>query len=218
MLPGINEYRRTPDKEKEKNSILPNIRTYIAAILLFVPSLQLKSEGSQKTQQEVFSLVGQEIDGAETKIEYINSCERMFKDGIRKTLKNLNNINQIPVGGKYIDYYREEGNLTWTKLMRESIQILDFPEKIDISPKNITKPISSMFFQLGNRRFEIILDLGKIKSIYLTSGKLVIETTLLFDVSYDKQAKLPDLMFKLWKTPVGKGEKKWFRGTTVIEI
>ena len=112
MLPGINEYRRTPDKEKEKNSILPNIRTYIAAILLFVPSLQLKSEGSQKTQQEVFSLVGQEIDGAETKIEYINSCERMFKDGIRKTLKNLNNINQIPVGGKYIDYYREEGNLT----------------------------------------------------------------------------------------------------------
>ena len=92
--------------------------------------------------------------------------------------------------------------------MRESIQILDFPEKIDISPKNITKPISSMFFQLGNRRFEIILDLGKIKSIYLTSGKLVIETTLLFDVSYDKQAKLPDLMFKLWKTPVGKGEKK----------
>lgn len=61
-----------------------------------------------------------------------------------------------------------------------------------------------MIFHLGNRSFSITPDIGKIKKIYLTSGELVIETTLFFDITYDKQIKLPNLMLKLWMTPVGK--------------
>lgn len=84
------------------------------------------------------------------------------------------------------------------------MQVLKFPEKFDISPRDIIKPVVSMTLHLGNRKFEITPDVGKIKDIYLTPDKLVIQSTLLFDISYDKQMKLPDLMFRLWMTPLGK--------------
>lgn len=75
-----------------------------------------------------------------------------------------------------------------------------------------------MVLHLGNRKFSITPDIGKIKNIYLTTEELVIETTLFFDISYDKQVKLPNMLLKLWMTPVGKWEKSGFLWTTVIEI
>ena len=84
------------------------------------------------------------------------------------------------------------------------------PEKFDISPRKIgNNPVSCMYFTLGNRIFSITPDIGKIKSIALNTKALVIEISVLFGVVnekilYDKQEKLPDLMFRLRLTPKGK--------------
>jgi hypothetical protein len=145
------------------------------------------------------------------------SYESIFKDGIREALKWLNNINQIPLWGKHINYYRDEGNNKAQKLREESVKTLNLPDRFDISPRHITTPVPSMIFHLGNRKFSISPLIGKINDIVMTPDWLVIETTLL-DIMYNKQDKLPNLMFRLRMTPVGKWEKPWFRGTTVVEL
>lgn len=213
----INEDCGGSETYDRKNSILPIIRAYLIAILLITPSMQLKSEGALKQQQEAI-WVYQDDDTSEEAVESMTSYEVIFKDGIRKALTGVNKISQIPAWGKHIDYYRDEWGLKWKKIRPESVQVLKFPDRFDISPRDITKPVASMVFHLWNRKFSISPDLGKIKDIYLTQEKLVVETTLFFDITYDKQAKLPDLMYKLWMTPIGKWEKSWFKWTTVIEI
>lgn len=40
MVSETYEHNRIAEKRENKNTILPDIRTYIAAILLFTPSLQ----------------------------------------------------------------------------------------------------------------------------------------------------------------------------------
>ena len=153
----------------------------------------------------------------ETK-EKVISYEVIFKDGMRRTIKDINSLSQIPSWGKHIEYYRDEGYLKGKKLTPESIKTLNLPQIIDINPKVITGSVSSMTFTLGNRIFDISPDLCNIKKISLTKDELVIETTLLIDITYTKDKKLPDLMFKLWRTPKGKWEKTWFRATTVTEL
>lgn len=218
MRAGNNKEERMPHKHEKKNTILPIIRTYLTALLLITPSVQLKSEEGVKPQQEEAIWIYEDSDSKAESMEVMTSYEIIFKDGIRKALKNLNAIHQIPVWGKTIEYYRDEWTLKGNKIQTESVQILKFPEKFDISPRVITSPVTSMVLHLGNRKFSITPDLGKIKNIYLTSGELVIETTLFFDISYDKQVKLPNMLLKLWMTPAGKWEKSGFLWTTVIEI
>ncbi|MEI6118387.1 MAG: hypothetical protein WCP92_04005 [bacterium] len=43
----------------------------------------------------------------ETK-EKIVSYDAIFKDGMRRAIKDLNSLSQIPTGGKHIDYYWDE--------------------------------------------------------------------------------------------------------------
>ncbi len=138
------------------------------------------------------------------------SIEAVFKDGIRRALKGLNSISQIPTGGKPIEYYRSEGSVKGKKLRPEAVQALNLPEKFDISPRHITKPVKSMVLSLGNRRFDVDPLIGNIQSISLDAHGLFIGTTLK-NITYDKQEKLPDLMFRLWMTPKGKGVKSGFR-------
>jgi len=222
MRAKINEeYNRTNQHEKKKR-ILPIIRAYLTALLLMSPSAEYTTQASiASPQQEVVGIEYQENntsaeDGEST--ESLSAYEIIFKHGIRETLKHLNAIDQIPMWGKHIDYYRDEWTLKGKKLSPESIQSLRLPEKFDISPRVITRPVESMVLHLGNRKFSITPDLGKIKNIYLTPEELVIETTLFIDITYDKQIKLPNMLLKLWRTPTGKGKKSGFVWTTVVEI
>ena len=217
MYAWIDKNTNIADREK-KSIILPNIRSYIAALLMLTPSLQAKSSDPITTEQEKYIWIYQKNDPMEKNKESMSSYEMMFKDGIQKTINTIGAINQIPIWWKHITYYRDEWALKWEKLIPESIRILKLPEKFDISPRTITKPVASILFHLGERKFSIKPDIGKIKDIYLTPKELIIETTLLFNISYDKQIRLPDLMYKLWMTPIGKWEKIWFRWTTVVEI
>ncbi|HMS91685.1 MAG TPA: hypothetical protein PKC87_05670 [Candidatus Absconditabacterales bacterium] len=222
MRSKINEDHNRANQYEEKNRILPIIRAYLTAVLLMNPSAEYTTQANiASSQQEVTSLEYQEdkvSPGDPESVESVISYEIIFKHGIRETLKHLNAIQQIPMGGKHIDYYRDEGNLKGKKLSQESIQSLRLPEKFDISPRNINRPVESMVLYLGNRKFSITPDLGKIKNIYLTPEELVIETTLFIDITYDKQIKLPNLLLKLWRTPIGKGQKAGFVGTTVTEL
>jgi|GEM_PF-1735362 len=84
---------------------------------------------------------------------------------------------------------------------------LNLPDKFDISPRYIDpeNPVSSMVLHLGNRKFEITPDIGNIQNVTLTEKELIITTTILgFTITYDKEKKLPDLLSRLRKTPVGK--------------
>jgi hypothetical protein len=217
MIAWNREYVISWEKQEKKSIVLPKLHTYILAVLLMTPSLQIKSEDWGISQQQNTIESYQDKELSTESLETMVSYEDIFKDGIRRALHGVNDIHQIPVWGKHIDYYRDGWTTKWKKIKKESIQNLRLPETFDISPRDITKPISSMVFHLGNRKFDISPIIGKINAIYLTPESLVIETTLL-DIIYKKQDKLPDLMFRLRMTPTSKWEKKWFKGTTVVEL
>jgi len=122
-----------------------------------------------------------------------------------------------------IHYYRDSGRSQGQQIKPETVDKLNLPTLFDIRPKTITEPVASMVLILGNREFEVTPDIGMIKSITLNTDALIIEIRTLFgivneNIVYDKQEKLPDLIYKLWMSPPGKGEKKGFRATTVKEL
>ena len=188
------EQYKKPVKSKKAD-----ISSYIAALLMLVPSVSVQSEDMSTQQRNTSTDRYEERYDARETVE-IMAHEVLFKNGVRKTLKGLNSISQIPVGGQPIQYYRDTGK----PISAESVKAMNLPDKFDISPRVVNDPVSSMVFTIGNRKFDISPDLCNIKDIYLTSDALVIETTLLFDISYDKEEKLPDLMYRLWNTPNGK--------------
>ncbi len=189
-----------------------------------VPSMVVQSEDVSKLWQERYrsSYEGRYTikENKETMVSY----ESIFKDGIRKALNWLNSIDQIPVWGKKITYYRNSDNGNSVPLSKENIKILWLPETFDISPRVVgTTSISCMYVILGNRKFSISPDIGEISNISLTSTWLIIEIKAFFwtiqeNIVYDKQQKLPDLMWRLWISPRGKGEKKGFKATKVKEL
>lgn len=216
MNSGNNKEYCFGEGQQKTKKILPNIRAYILTALLLVPSLEIQADNilSQKESQSSKYIK----QSSKEKIVPYFTYEAIFKEGIKEALKGINNISQIPVWGKYIDYYRDEWTLKWVKMTKESLDVLNLPESFDINPRIITKPVSSIFFCLWERKFSITPLVGKIKNMYINTEELIIETNIFIDISYDKEIKLGDLMFKLWMTPVGKWEKKWFVWTTVIEL
>ena len=198
--------------------VLPTIRTAIATILLCIPSVTTSSEDARLPSHSLSIQTYQETDVSDENIDHIASYEVIFKDGIRKALDGLNDINQIPQWWKHIDYYRDIWNLEGKKLIPGSIKALKLPENFDISPKNIKKPVVSLIVSLGNRQFCITPLIGKISNIHMTPEAFVVETNIFVDITYSKEIKLPDLMFRLWMSPETKGEKAGFRGVTVTEI
>ena len=202
---------------EQKNSIVPSIRIGIAALLLLMPTVQVQSEDTfmMIQKESIWLFLEEDIFGEN--IETISSREAIFKDGITKMLCDIHDINQLPIWGIRIEYYRDKGPHKWEIIEKNIVQQLQLPEKIDITPRNITTPVKSIVFHLGNRMFDISLNGGKIKNISFSSKGLKIKTTLLFSVSYD-QVALPNLMYRLWITSKGAWEKKWFSWTTVRDI
>lgn len=181
---------------------------------MLVPSVQVKSD---KTTNWRDYHIAQQYNNSDESMEVMWSYETIFKDGVKKTLYTLNDISQIPTGGKMIDYYRDEGKSKWQKIRPESIKAMWLPQKIDISPKNITGSVASMNLHLGSRTFNIEPWIGDIDAVILDKNALIIKTTLK-DISYDKEQNLPRLLFKLWNTPAEKWKKSGFKGSTVTEI
>lgn len=204
--------------QEKKNTIVSVLRASVMAALLMTPSLQMQSKSASFISQEQIGWLQQKKDTQSENAEFMVSYEAILKDGVKKALTGLNSVSQIPEGGKTIDYYRDDWILKWKKLTPESVKKLNLPDKFDISPRSVTSPVPSMVFHLKDRKFDISPDRCNIKNFYLTSEALVIETTLYFDITYDKDKKLPELFYKLWMLPAGKWEKEWFRGTTVTEI
>jgi hypothetical protein len=86
---------------------LPAIRTYIAALLMMTPNINVQSKNTSTYGQEEYASSYQEkkID-AET-AEYLPSHEIIFKNGMKKTLDKVNDLSEIPIGGKIIEYFRD---------------------------------------------------------------------------------------------------------------
>lgn len=114
--------------------------------------------------------------------------EIMFKTAIRATFMSLKSLNDIPYGGKKIEYPKGI-----------KFQPGDLPELFDIQPKKITEPQKSIRFVLGKRSFDVEPIMGKVQDIFLTEEALVIETTFK-NITYNKVNKLPDLCRRLRKT------------------
>lgn len=188
----------------------------MAAILLLIPTVQVQSGDALKIQQRESLWLSLEEDISRENIETISPREAIFKDGIVKSIKHISNINQLPKWGMHIDYYR---NTTWKKMDTVSVKKLNLPEKLDIMPRNITTPIKSIILHLGNRKFAISVDGGKIKNISFDATGLKVKTNILWiRVTYNQEEELPDLMYRLWTTPRGPWEKTWFSWTTVMDV
>ena len=214
----IGKNNGVSNNHKKIDSIVPSIRIGIAALLLLIPTVYVQSEDAAlKIQQRELIWVSLEEDTSGENVETMSSREVIFKDGITKMLRGIHDINQLPIWGIFIEYYRDKGPHKWEIIEKNILQQLQLPEKLDITPRNITTPVKSIVFHLGNRIFDISLNGGKIKNISFSSKGLKIKTTLLFSVSYD-QVALPNLMYRLWITSKGAWEKKWFSWTTVKDI
>ena len=212
--------KNLPETAQPKhNTIISSLRPYLFAALLLTQSSQVQSIAKYRDtegfkEEKVNESIAPSIETKEVLLSYDN----VFKAGVIKTLSWINNLSQIPTGGKVIEYVRDNGPKKGKKMTPENIKTFHLPDKIDISPKQFSKAVSSMNITLGNRKFTVAPDIWNIKTVYLTTDKLVIETTVYIDIAYDKTKKLPDLMLKLSRTPAGKWEKKWFRMATVKEI
>ncbi|MFA7298785.1 MAG: hypothetical protein WC010_04030 [Candidatus Absconditabacterales bacterium] len=223
MYLGENKDQILADNHKKKDTILPTIRTYLAAVLLVGPSFQIQSEDIKNNQKDIPVGIYEDRNESTESTENMARYEAIFKDGIRKAINPIQTLNQIPLGGKNIEYDRDEGNIKEKKIASETVKKLNLPEKFDINPKVVKKPISSIIFTLGDRKFKVTPIVGKIENIYLNTDALVIEGSALFDIFrediiYDRNNKLPDLMFRLWMTSPGKGKKTGFKGVTIEEF
>jgi len=87
------------------------------------------------------------------------SHETVFKDGVKRALSGINDINQIPLGGLKINYYGSAGERQGKQIPIEMIKTFNLPERFDISPRKIGKPLSSMALVIGDRKFDINPDL-----------------------------------------------------------
>ncbi len=215
---SVNTHIPPENNQRSRDIVLPLIRICILQILLLTPSFPTQGGGEQISSKQASWRYDEKKSPAE-RLEVQVSRDAIFRDWIQKVLNWLNDINQIPIGGKHIDYYRDAGDLKWKKITSESVRALNLPQKFDVSPRNIRHPVPSMVFHLGDRKFEITPTVWKIKNISLTSEALIITTNILnLDIVYNKENKLPTLISRLWSTHAGKWEKKWFKWTTVIEI
>lgn len=101
MRSEISKDHHVPNTHEKKNRIMPIIRGYLTALLLISPSAQVKTAASTSSPQQ--EIVGREYQENDTSAEdgesteSLTSYEIIFKDGIRKSLKDLNAIHQIPV-------------------------------------------------------------------------------------------------------------------------
>lgn len=101
MRSEISEDNNSPNTHEKKNRIVPLIRACLTALLLMNPSTQLKTEANTSSPQQEVAGTDYQEDTSYTEdtesVESVTSYEIIFKDGIRKALKDLNTINQIPV-------------------------------------------------------------------------------------------------------------------------
>ncbi len=209
------ENLRKNKEPKSSNNIRIN-KSFLLAAIFSVLSYQTWSFANNNSNN---------INLKETKIpknaeynEEIWSYEKIFKEWIKNAAKGLKSLSQIPNWGQIIDYYRESGALAWRKMTPEVVQSLQLPPTFDILPKKIEKPVSSMILCLWTRKFEITPWVGRIKNIIFTENELIIETTILVDIKYDKQEKLPELALKLRRSDPKEKEKSGFKWSTVREL
>ncbi|AHB41238.1 hypothetical protein P148_SR1C00001G0443 [candidate division SR1 bacterium RAAC1_SR1_1] len=126
--------------------------------------------------------------------------KQIIEEAVKKTLLDLKSLDQLPKAIQYIN---------------KNIQ--NVPKSIDITPKKITEPVKGIILILGGRKFFIEPLIGKIQTMKLTNEALELETTYL-DKKYSREQKLPELCYRLWNTPKGKGEKSGFIGSIITEI
>jgi len=208
---------------KKSSKKLSNIRTYIAAwLFLLIPSTNVQSKDTKINTGENY--VSEWKPSVAENNDVVTSHEVIFKNGIKKVLKEINSMDQIPAGWKQIVYVWDEGNIKGKPIAPEAVEKMELPDRFDISPRGVTQnSIPHIYFTLGNRVFSITPDIGTIKSMKLTAESFIIEVSVLFgvvneEIVYDKEEKLPDLIYRLRMTPREKGKKTGFRSTTVKEI
>ena len=161
----------------------------------------------------------QELKELKASIELHESeTELICKDGIKRALATINDMKDLPIGGKKVDYYWQDGIHKGKKMTPEQIKSHNLPAYFDIDPRKVKDPVDILQLHIWGRKFTVELDFGKIQDIKFTSNSLDIQTTLFFTKSFDKQKKLPDLLRRLWQTPKGKWEKPGFLGVTVKEV
>lgn len=80
----------------ETHKKIVNMKSYIAALLMFVPSMTVQSEDVSSFQKDAAVASYHQFHDKKEGAERIVSYEAIFKDGIKKSLTGLNSIDQIP--------------------------------------------------------------------------------------------------------------------------
>lgn len=206
------------NSSKEKNSKLSHILKYLPIFLALTfadlpPNVAWNTPINNKSEISIWQ-DNYKKDLLEN-IDIANNIETIFKNGIRNSLKNIKNINDIPHWWITIHY-----NLWSSWMTKEYIQSLNLPNKFDITPRNSKEWMSGIIFHLWNRNFKITLKsyVWKIKTFALTEKWFEIQTTFGISTIEDRQKWLPNFIYNLRKSPPWKGEKTWFAGITVVEL
>ncbi len=217
----VQELSQQENKKLKQNQ--GSLIAKIAIMALFVPTISWNAFVHTQAKNSVPIGQCEETKNSDVHDEHresINSYEATFKEGMRRTLKTVNSLADVPVGGKKIDYYRLEWSQKWKKINPEMIKKLGFPEIFDITPKKITKPTNSIEIRVGDRYFTVCPSRGTFTALTMTQNALQLNISAVFSftIEYDKDEKLPLLLLKLWDTPRGAWVKTWFPWSVVTEI
>lgn len=220
-MENLDKLRPEENKIPKQNQGNPMIKIAIIAALALSLSWNTITHSRDKDLAPSWQVDEQKNNNiVDEERESVNSYEAIFKEGIRKTLNTVNSLDDIPVGGKKIEYYRLEWSQKWEKMDPETIKKLRFPESFDITPKEIIQPTTTIEISVGDRYFTVCPDVGKFTGITMTQNALQLNISAIFSFTkeYDKNEKLPSLLLKLWNTPRGPWVKTWFPGSVITEI
>jgi|GEM_PF-3262274 len=124
-------------------------------MLVLIPGITVHSEILPAKEQPAHEKIYDNMDKKREQQKETRSHETVFKDGVKRALSGINDINQIPLGGLKINYYGSAGERQGKPIPVEMIKTFNLPEKFDISPRKIGKPLSSMILIIGDRKFDI---------------------------------------------------------------
>lgn len=201
------EKREYPDEKGASSPKISQLKSYIAALLMLVPSMNIQSWNIEKSQKAEYPTAYQSLVESNEAVEM--SDKDLFKNASAKAFFSINSLKEIPEGGIVLSY--------------EQTPQGTYPKTINIYPKEIlADELPYTVIQLGEKMYVVSPDMWfKVEEMYIdatTFYVVVTMNTIFGDVSKttskNKEDELWEYLWRLWS----EGEDGRYLGSTVKEV
>lgn len=201
------EKREYTDEKGASSPKISQLQSYIAALLMLVPSMTIHSWIIEKSQKAEYPTAYQLPVESNEAVEV--SDKDLFKQASEKAFFSINSLKEIPQGGLVLSY---EQTPQWP-----------YPKTINIYPKEmIADKLPYTVIQMGEKMYVVSPDMWfEVDKMYIdaTTFYVVVSMNTIFgEVSKttkkNKQDELWEYLWRLWS----EGEKGRYLGSTVKEV